>query len=122
MSDNTSNNPQRYFSIDYRSCPSGIGTIIEPDGQTLVTSPDTGPESIEEALDMFGPLYKFVIYIDKSFGEDNESAHRDLQKVLTKSNIQYVHDSELAFEYPEKNTNGFFKTNTWTSIINNMIN
>lgn len=122
MSININNNPQRYFSIDYRSCPSGVGTIIDPDGQTLVTSPDSGPETIEEAYNIFGDLYNFVIHINKSFGEDPQSAHKDLQKVLTKSNISYVHDSELAYEYPDKHTNGFFETNTWSSIINNMIN
>lgn len=121
MSINTAMIPQRYFSIDYRSCPSGIGTIIDPDGLTLVTSPDAGPQTFDEAYNIFGDQYKFVIHIDKIFGEDPQSAHKDLQTVLTKSNISHVYDTELACEYPDMNINGFFETNTWTSIINDMI-
>lgn len=113
----------RYFSIDYRSPPSGMGQIIDT----------TKPKKI-------GEQYNFIL-ID--FGSD---PHEDISYVMTKyfyseqaaqegwagpvmeeiiqflrdQQVTHVYDSELSYNYEGGNENdfkGLFTLDRWEEIM-----
>ena len=88
-----------HFVIDYRSLPSGIGTIFYPSGDTiLVTESGSGPKDMEGAKKAIREehLPSSVDYIPFSMGEHWEAGQAALEAILKTHNVQYVVDSELA--------------------------
>ena len=113
----------RYFSIDYRSPPSGMGQIIDT----------TKPEKI-------GDQYNYIL-ID--YGTD---VHEDISYVMTKyfyseqaeqegwagpvleeiiqflrdQKVTHVYDSELSYNHEggdQEDFNGLFTLDRWTEIM-----
>jgi len=99
-------NKEIHFVVDYRSCPSGIGTIFfdEAQGfqQSLVTDMDCGPKDLESAREVIDPefLPHDVIHIplDNEFYQIREQC---LGAILATHRVSYVVDSEMAYEFPE---------------------
>ena len=95
-----------YFVVDYRSCPSGIGTIILDEvgnhRQILITSNDSGPKDMSEAKETFNqdamPDYVDHIPLDNQFWD---VVNQCLGAILVTHHVKYVVDTELAYEYPE---------------------
>ena len=103
----------KYFSIDYRSPPSGLGQIIDPSqpkkigdkyNYTLISFDGCGgPDN---------PYYTETIYIDEDPFETG-----DLSKVfetLRSRGVVYVYDSELGYDSPELcDENHHFPLEAW---------
>jgi len=95
-----------HYVVDYRSCPSSLGSIFldEVDGhkQLLITDQDVGPKDLTEAKETFNPdhLPDAVIHIplDNQFWD---VANQTLGAILVSHHVAYVVDPELAGEYPE---------------------
>ena len=93
-----------YFVIDYRSAPSGIGTIYFSSGRSiLVTEGDCGPRDMDEARDQIKEefLPSEVRSIPFSMGEHWDEGNLELGKILVRNDVQYVVDSELAYEFED---------------------
>jgi len=93
-----------YFVIDYRSCPSGIGTIYFSSGRSvLVTEGDCGPKDMDEARAVIKEefLPTEVCSIPFSMGEFWDEGNLELGKILVRNDVQYVVDSELAYEFED---------------------
>ena len=93
-----------YFVIDYRSAPSGIGTINFSSGRSvLVTEGDCGPKDMDEARVMIKEefLPSEVCSIPFSMGERWDEGNLELGKILVRNDVQYVVDSELAYEFED---------------------
>jgi len=93
-----------YFVIDYRSAPSGIGTIYFSSGRSiLVTEGDCGPRDMDEARDQIKEefLPSEVCSIPFSMGEHWDEGNLELGKILVRNDVQYVVDSELAYEFED---------------------
>ena len=93
-----------HFVIDYRSCPSGVGTIYFSSGRSvLVTEGDCGPKSMDEARAMIKEefLPTEVCSIPFSMGEFWDEGNLELGKILVRNDVQYVVDSELAYEFED---------------------
>ena len=91
-----------YFVIDYRSAPSGIGTIYFSSGRSvLVTEGDCGPKNMDEAKECIKEefLPSEVCNIPFSMGEQWDEGNLELGKILVRNDVQYVIDSELAYEF-----------------------
>jgi len=114
----------KYFSIDYRSPPSGMGQIIDTEK----------PEKI-------GDQYNFIL-ID--YGSD---PHEDISYVMTKyfysvqaaqegwagpimtdifqylrdSGVTHVHDGELAYEEEGADDDGYFTLDRWIEIMSSYL-
>ena len=93
-----------YFVVDYRSAPSGVGMICFSSGRSvLVTEGDCGPKDMDEARDMIKEefLPSEVCCIPFSMGEYWDEGNLELGKILVKNDVQYVVDSELAYEFED---------------------
>ncbi len=103
-----------YFSIDYRSCPSGIGHINFPNGKIiLVTDEECGPRSLEEAKQYIKKefLPSDVSHIPFSTSENYNVGQKAIRSILEKHNVKYVYDSELGYEFNNGET--IFTLNKW---------
>jgi hypothetical protein len=95
-----------HFVVDYRSCPSGIGSIFLDDvgghKQILITDADCGPKDMEAARETFNPdaMPDFVDHIPLG-NQFWDVVNQALGAILVSTHVKYVVDTELAYEYPE---------------------
>jgi len=95
-----------YFSIDYRSPPSGMGQIVNP----------SEPEMVDGKYNMI--LVDTVTVEDRRWAKPHSSyvetrtfllqddwfnldEFSQLYDYLLSQGVEYVHDSEMSYEYPE---------------------
>jgi len=80
------------FATDYRSLPSGIGTIEMANGDLiLVQSLDNTPEVLDD-------IFKEVIIIQSDFENNWNKTSRMLINILKRHDVKYVYDFELIYE------------------------
>ena len=99
-----------HFVVDYRSAPSGVGSIFFSDNRiTLVTESDCGPKDLKEAERTIKAEYipTEVEHIPMSMGENWEEGNQALGDILKKNDVQYVVDTELAYEFGDYVENMF---------------
>ena len=90
-----------HFVIDYRSLPSGIGHINYESGDVvLVTEASCGPQNLTEAKEKIKEEYwpSSVNNIPFDMGEHWEAGQLALEAILKTHQVEYVVDSELAYE------------------------
>jgi len=90
-----------YFRVDYRSNPSGIGHINYESGDVvLVTEAGSGPQDLAEAKEMFEEECwpSSVNNIPFHMGEYWEEGQAALKAILCTHKVEYVIDTELAYE------------------------
>ncbi len=90
-----------YFRVDYRSIPSGIGHINYESGDVvLVTEADCGPQDLAEAKEMLQEECwpSSVDNIPFHMGEFYEAGQACLKAILCTHRVDYVIDTELAYE------------------------
>ena len=113
----------RYFSIDYRSPPSGMGQIIDT----------TKPE-------MIGDQYNYILidygsdphedpsYVMTKYFYSEQAAQEgwagpimtDIFQFLRDQKVTHVYDSELSYNYEggnENDFNGLFTLDRWEEIM-----
>jgi hypothetical protein len=103
-----------HFIIDYRSLPSGIGSIVFPNDNTiLVTDQDCGPKDMSEASQQINEefLPTSVSHIPFNTSEHWEVGQSALSTILEHHNVEYVYDSEMGYEFNNGNTT--FTLNQW---------
>ena len=104
-----------YFSVDYRSPPSGLGQIVTPgsDDLILITYPGCGLEN--------DPNYHHTIHL----------THPDIEKsgwigpvipllhqILSSLRVTKVYDSEEGYNRPDNcDENHYFDLDTWIKIL-----
>lgn len=117
-----SNTPQNFFSVDYRSPPSGMGQIIDT----------SQPEKIGDKWNMvlvdYGanpqqdPFYVQTKYFTSQKAEDEGWAGPVIEEIiafLRESGVTHVQDSEMAYEYPGADERGFFTLERWADVYLN---
>ncbi len=117
----------KYFSIDYRSPPSGLGQIV------TTTSPDRIINGVGQEV----WNYVLVTYSGCGFEQDDNyilTAHfpsqeaeqegwcgpilKDLLDYLHRVGVTHVYDSELSYEHQEWcDENGYFPLDRWGQIM-----
>ena len=114
----------RYFSIDYRSPPSGMGQIIDT----------TKPEKI-------GDRYNYILITYSGCGSKNDPSYNitkhfhsqeaeqegwagpvleEIIQFLRDQGVTHVYDSELSYNYEggnENDFNGLFTLDRWEEIM-----
>lgn len=117
-----SNTPQNYFSVDYRSPPSGMGQIIDA----------SQPEKIGDKWNMvlvdYGanprqdPFYVQTQYFKSQAAEDEGWAGPVIEEIvafLKEKGVTHVQDNEMAYEYPGADERGFFTLERWADVYLN---
>ena len=110
----------KYFSIDYRSPPSGLGQIVNTnfppiaDHMILVSYPGCGMKD--------DPSYSHTIFIDHPECEEEGwigPALPQLIQILKALGVTEVYDSEEGFNHPDKcDSRHHFKLEDWIKIVN----
>lgn len=79
------------YVTDYRSPPSGCGTIVHEDGTTtLIQYKNCNP-------DIIGEVHENIVYIDYDFGsEEYSKANEALIELLKENNVTEIQDYDLA--------------------------
>ena len=98
--------PSIYFSIDYRSPPSGIGQIVKPSEPEMVDGKynmiNVGHHSALDGDYHTNDTYyvdeKVFVTQDEWFNLQEMS---DLYDYLLAQGVEYVHDCEMSYDYPE---------------------
>lgn len=95
-----------YFSIDYRSPPSGLGQIVKPgapemvDGKYNMTLVSYSGCGISE-----DPNYTQTFHIESDHVDQTGCfSLQDLEAlydILLSQGVEYVRDSEMSYDYPE---------------------
>ena len=120
----------KYFSIDYRSPPSGIGQIIDTDE----------PEQIINGVGNKVWNYILVTYSGCGLEQDDEyilTAHfrsleaekagwagpiiEDLINYLQTVGVTHVYDIELAYEAEGADEDGYFPLDRWAEIMRSFL-
>ena len=106
-----------YFSIDYRSNPSGIGHINHENGDViLVTEAGSGPQDLAEAREIFKEEHwpTSVNNIPFEMGEYWDEGQAALKAILLTHNVEYVIDTEMGYEFNNGETT--FTLNKWLEL------
>ena len=113
-----------HFVVDYRSAPMGIGTIFFSTGRNiLVTESSCGPKDMKEAIVLIKEEYlpTEVANIKFDMGENWDEGNLALGKILCQNDVQYVVDSELAYEFESLTENmhqRVFTIQNWLKLRN----
>ena len=114
----------KYFSIDYRSPPSGLGQIIDTEK----------PEKI-------GDQYNFILidygsdphedpsYVMTKYFYSEQAAQEgwagpimtDIFQYLRDQGVTYVYDGELSYEEEGADDDGYFPLDRWIEIMNSYL-
>lgn len=101
-----------YFSIDYRSPPSGIGQIVKNDEVVE----NVQYESYGEAN---YPYQKTTVFQD--YMETFED-YRPLFDHLRQSGVTEVYDNDLAYDYPSyADERGHFTLDNWIKVLEGLL-
>ena len=115
----------KYFSIDYRSPPSGMGQIIDT----------TQPE-------MIGEQYNYILITYPGCGSEHDSSYVSTKhfpsqeaeqegwagpvlpqifQFLLDSKVTHVYDGELSYEEEGADENGYFTLERWIEIMSSYL-
>ncbi len=120
-----------YFSIDYRSPPSGMGQIINTKEPERIRRPD-GQECWNYILVDYGSSDEFhwdSSYIGTKYFESEQASQEgwagpvlpQIFQFLRDSKVTHVHDGELAYEEEGADDNGYFLLDRWIEIMNSYL-
>jgi len=124
----------RYFSIDYRSPPSGMGQIIDTNKPEKILRPD-GQECYNYILIDYGSSDNFhwdSSYIGTQYFESEQAAEEgwagpvlpQIFQFLRDQKVTHVYDGELAHEHEGGNDNdfhGLFTLDRWIEIMSSYL-
>jgi len=123
-----SNQPQIYFSIDYRSPPSGMGQIVDTTQPEKIgdkwnyINVDYGDETQESYDHYSGDYYVKNKYFHSMRAAQEGWAGPVIKEIITflrESGVTHVQDNEAAYEYPGADPRGFFTLERWANIYLN---
>ena len=117
----------KYFSIDYRSPPSGMGQIIDTTQPERIQRPN-GQECWNYILVSYGSPEDFwwdSSYIGTKYFESEQAAQEgwagpvlpQIFQFLRDSKVTHVYDSELSYEEDGADDEGFFTLDRWIEIM-----
>ena len=118
--------PQVYFSIDYRTLPSGMGQIIDTSqpkkigdkwNMILVDYGDVDPSFLQED----SPYVKSVFFQSAQAAQEGWAGPviKEIIQYLKEHGVTHVLDGEMAYEYPGADERGYFTLERWADIYLN---
>jgi len=115
-----STQPTIYFSIDYRSFPSGMGQIIDTSQPKMIgdkynmTLVDYGTNPQED------PTYTQTKYFHSDQARlVGSSVIKEIIQYLREQGVTHVQDGEMAYEYPGADKQGYFTLERWSDVYLN---
>ena len=111
-----------YFSIDYRSPPSGMGQIINTELPSVITEID-GSQAYNYTLIQYGLNCRWdTSYVyNKMFETPTQDltleVFNQIIQYLKEQNVTHVYDGELSYEYDTDGEDGYFTLDRWADLI-----
>ena len=110
----------KYFSLDYRSPPSGMGQIVDTEQ----------PEKIGDKWNMILVDYgdntqEVPYYVETKYFFSNQAAQEgwagpvmtEIIQYLREQGVTHVYDCELKYEFDGADENGYFPIDRWAEIM-----
>lgn len=99
------------YSSDYRSPPSGCGTIETETGDLILIQDKGCNPEVKEGI------YSKIILIPHDFSEEYEKSQSTLMEILREFKVTEVYDSELCYnEIDNYNGDGFITVNVFNKL------
>jgi len=111
-----------YFSVDYRSPPSGMGQIVNSELPSVVNELD-GSQAYNYTLIQYGPDCRWdTSYVyNKMFETPTQDltleVFNQIIQYLKDQNVTHVDDGELSYEHEADGPDRFFTLDRWAEII-----
>ena len=111
-----------YFSVDYRSPPSGMGQIINSELPSVINQPD-GSQAYNYTLIQYGLNCQWdTSYVHNKLFETTTQdmtleVFNQIIQYLKDQNVTHVDDGELSYEYETDAPDRFFTLDRWAEII-----
>ena len=86
-------NDRVVYTTDYRSVPSGCGTIKRFDGSLVLIQHEGCKESVLDGV------YEEILHIDFDYGVEYEKANEEMIEILKREEVEYIYDVELAEQH-----------------------
>ena len=86
-------NDRVVYSPDYRSPPSGCGTIERRDGGLVLIQHEGCKSAVLEGI------YEEIIHIGVDLGEEYERGNEEVISILRREGVEVVYDVELAEQH-----------------------
>ena len=112
----------KYFSLDYRSPPSGMGQIVDTEQ----------PKKIEDKYNMIlvdygNETHEDPHYVETKYFHSEQAAQEgwagpvmpEIIQYLRDQGVTHVYDGELKYEFDGADENGYFPINQWAEIMMN---
>ena len=110
----------KYFSLDYRSPPSGMGQIVDTEqpekigGKWNMILVDYGDNTQEDPY-----------YVETKYFFSNQAAQEgwagpvmtEIIQYLREQGVTHVYDCELKYEFDGADENGYFPIDRWAEIM-----
>ena len=100
------------YSPDYRSPPSGLGTVTHMNNLILIQDTDCSPDVREG-------VYHQIYQLDSGYDEYNICVHKKLMSLLQSLNVTRVIDAELADEFDFEGES--FPLSIWNDLVRQQI-
>ena len=114
----------KYFSLDYRSPPSGMGQIVDTEqprkigdkwNMILIDYGDVNPSFLQEESP----------YVKTTFFQSTQAAQEgwagpvmpQIIQYLRDQGVTHVYDGELKYEFRGADENGYFQIDRWAEIM-----
>ena len=120
-----------YFSVDYRSTPSGMGQIVKPNqpemigdlyNHTLVSIISDKERANYTEKDLQNTGYVKNHYIHTKDDYLTKSSLKTLHEYLTSQGVESVYDCEMQYDYPDEcDSDGHFPIDAWINIVNTQL-
>jgi hypothetical protein len=110
----------KYFSIDYRSPPSGMGQIIDTTKSTYI-----GDKFNYILIDYGSDPHEDPSYVMTKYFYSEQAAQEgwagpvmtDIIQYLRDQGVTHVYDGELSYEYEGADEEGFFTLDRWSELM-----
>lgn len=110
----------KYFSLDYRSPPSGMGQIVDTEQPKMI-----GDKYNMILVDYGCDDHEDPHYVQTKYFHSEQAAQEGWASPVMPQIIQYlrdqgvthVYDGELSFEFDGADENGYFPIDRWAEIM-----
>ena len=110
----------KYFSIDYRSPPSGMGQIIDTTKSTYI-----GDKFNYILIDYGSDPHEDPSYVMTKYFYSEQAAQEgwagpvmtEIIQYLRDQGVTHVYDGELSYEYKGADEEGFFTLDRWSELM-----
>ena len=110
----------KYFSLDYRSPPSGMGQIVDTEQPKKI-----GDKYNMILVDYGDDIQEDPHYVETKYFFSNQAAQEgsagpvmpEVIQYLREQGVTHVYDGELKYEFRGADENGYFPIDRWAEIM-----